>query len=84
MKKTIEIGLFKDWSVTNPELRRKVTRKLRRKKLKKRAEPADYTGIKYENYLEFIKNNPCSATTEMDTIYNHQDGPYIQTIKKSL
>lgn len=33
MKKTIEIGLFKDWSVTNLELRRKVTRKLRRKKL---------------------------------------------------
>ena len=75
----IEMGLFKDWGVTNLELRRKVTRKLRRKKLKKRAEPADYTGKKYEDYLEFIKSNPCSATTEMDTVYNHQDGPYIQT-----
>lgn len=52
---------------------------MRRKKIKKRAEPADYTGRKYEDYLEFIKNNPCSATTEMDTVYNHQDGPYIQT-----
>ena len=69
------MDLFKDWGVTNLESRRKVTRKLRRKKLKKRAEPADYTGRKYENYLEFIKNNPCSVTTEMDTVYNHQYGP---------
>lgn len=75
----IEMGLFKDWGVTNLELRRKVTRKLRKKKLKKRADPADYTGRKYDDYLEFIKNNTCSATTEMDTVYNQQDGPYIQT-----
>ena len=75
----IEMGLFKDWGVTNLDLRRKVTRKLRKKKLKKRAEPADYTGRKYEDYLDFIKSNPCSPTTEMDTVYNHQEGPYIQT-----
>ena len=60
-------------------MRRKTTRKLRKKKLNKRAQPADYTGRKYEDYLEFVKNNPCSATTEMDTVYNQQDGPYIQT-----
>lgn len=75
----IEMGLFKDWGVTNLDLRRKVTRKLKKKKLKKRAEPADYTGRKYEDYLEFVKNNPCSPTTEMDSVYNHQEGPYIQT-----
>ena len=75
----IEMGLFKDWGVTNLDLRRKVTRKLKKKKLKKRAEPADYTGRKYDDYLEFVKNNPCSPTTEMDTVYNHQEGPYIQT-----
>ena len=75
----IEMGLFKDWGVTNLDLRRKVTRKLKKKKLKKRAEPTDYTGRKYEDYLEFIKNNPCSPTTEMDTVYNHQEGPFIQT-----
>jgi len=73
------MGLFKDWGVTNLELRRKVTRKLRKKKLKKRSEQADYTGRKYDDYLEFIKNNTCSVTTEMDTFYNQQDGPYIQT-----
>ena len=74
------MGLFKDWGVTNIDLRRKVARKIsKKKKLKKRAEPADYTGRKYEDYIEFIKNNPCSPTTEMDTVYNHQEGPYIQT-----
>lgn len=75
----IEMGLFKDWGITNISLRRKVRRKLNKKKLKKRAEPADYTGRKYEDYLEFIKNNPDMVTTEMDTVYNQQDGPYIQT-----
>ena len=75
----IEMGLFKDWGVTNLELRRKVKRKLNRKKLKKRAEPADYTGKKYADYLDFVKNNPDMPTTEMDTVYNQQDGPYIQT-----
>ncbi len=73
------MGLFKDWGVTNLELRRKVKRKINKKKLKKRAEPADYTGRKYEDYLTFIKNNPYLPTTEMDTVYNHQEGPYIQT-----
>lgn len=76
----IEMGLFKDWGITSLDLRRKVTRKIRKKnKLKKRSEPADYTGRKYEDYLEYIKNNPTFATTEMDTVYNNQCGPYIQT-----
>lgn len=76
----IEMGLFKDWGITNIDLRRKVTRKItKKKKLKKRAEPSDYTGRKYEDYTEFVKNNPCSPTTEMDTVYNNQDGQYIQT-----
>lgn len=75
----IEMGYFKDWGVTNLELRRKVTRKIRKKKLKKRADPADYTGRKYEDYIRFIKEHPDMPTTEMDTVYNHQNGPYIQT-----
>ena len=76
----IEMGLFKDWGVTNLELRRKVRRKISGKtKLKKRSESADYTGRKYEDYLEFVKNNQSSPTTEMDTVYNNPDGPYIQT-----
>ena len=53
--------------------------KLIKKKKKKRAEPADYTGRKYEDYLEFVKNHSDMPTTEMDTVYNNQDGPFIQT-----
>ena len=50
-----------------------------RKKMKKRKVPVNYDGHKYTDYLEFIKNNPSIPTTQMDTVYNHQDGPYIQT-----
>lgn len=74
----IEMGLFKDWDVTNISLRRKVARKIRSKKLKKRAEPRNYEGRKYDDYLEFLNNNNC-ITTEMDTVYNNHCGPYIQT-----
>ncbi len=76
----IEMGLFKDWGITSLELRRKVTRKIRKKKkLKKRSESIDYSGRKYDDYIEYVKNNPTYATTEMDTVYNNQSGPYIQT-----
>ena len=75
----IEMGLFKDWGITNLSLKRKVKRKIRSKKLKKRNEPANYTGRKYEDYLQFKEDNPDVPTTEMDTVYNNQAGSYIQT-----
>lgn len=75
----IEMGLFKDWGITNLSLKRKVKRKIRSKKLHKRKEPADYTGRKYEDYIKFIAENPNIPTTEMDTVYNNTQGPYIQT-----
>ena len=75
----ISMGLFKDWGITNLSLKRKVKRKIRSKRLKKRNEPANYTGRKYEDYLQFIKEHPNMPTTEMDTVYNNQNGPYIQT-----
>lgn len=75
----IEMGLFKDWDVTNLTLKRKTKRKVSKKKLKKRKEPADYTGRTYSDYLEYKIQNPCIPTTEMDTVYNQQSGPYIQT-----
>ena len=51
------MGLFKDWGVTNIDLRKKVARKISRKnKLKKRSESADYTGRKYDDYVEFVKD----------------------------
>lgn len=75
----IEMGLFKDWDVTNLTLKRKVKRRLPKKQLKKRKEPENYTGRTYTDYLEYKIKNPNIATTEMDTVYNNQSGPYIQT-----
>lgn len=75
----IEMGLFKDWGVTNITLKRKVKRRLVKKQLKKRKEPENYTGRTYTDYLEYKTQNPHIVTTEMDTVYNNQSGPYIQT-----
>lgn len=74
------MGLFKDWDVTNLTLKRKVKRRMHKKKtLKKRKEPACYEGRTYTDYLEYKLENPNVPTTEMDTVYNNQSGPYIQT-----
>lgn len=76
----IELGLFRDWGVTNSTLKRKTTRKVSKKdKLKKRKEPANYEGRSYTDYLEYKTKYPNIPTTEMDTVYNNQNGPYIQT-----
>ena len=77
----IEMGLFKDWGVTNLTLKRKVKRKISKKKaqLKKRKQPANYEGRTYPDYLEFKIKYPNIPTTEMDTVYNQPSGPYIQT-----
>ena len=74
----IENGIFQDYGINNFSLRRQVSMK-KRKQLKKRKEPVNYDGRRYKDYLQFIKDNPNIITTEMDTVYNHQDGPYIQT-----
>lgn len=76
----IEMGLFKDWGVTNFTLKRKIRRKVTKKyKMKKRKEPADYEGRTYTDYLDYKIQYPNVPTTEMDTVYNSQSGPYIQT-----
>lgn len=75
----IEMGLFKDWNVTNLTLKRQIKRKVSKKKLKKRKQPENYEGRTYTDYLEYKVLNPNVPTTEMDTVYNHQSGPYIQT-----
>lgn len=73
------MGLFKDWGVTNITLKRKIRRRLPNKQLKKRKEPTNYNGRTYTDYLEYKVQNPNITTTEMDTVYNNQTGPYIQT-----
>jgi len=74
----IESGVFKDYGIDSFSLRRKVGMKPR-KRLKERRHPACYDGHRYEDYLEFTGDNPAVCTTEMDTVYNDPEGPYIQT-----
>ena len=59
--------------------KKKVKRKLPKKQLKKRKEPKNYEGRTYTDYLEYKIQNSTITTTEMDTVYNNQSGPYIQT-----
>lgn len=73
------MGLFKDFGIDNFSLKKKVSRRIRSKKLKKRRQPVNYKGREYKDYLQYIKSHPFEHTTEMDTVYNSQSGPYIQT-----
>ena len=75
----IEMGLFKEFGIDNFSLKRKVSRRIRSKKLKKRRQPVNYKGREYKDYLDYVKAHPLETTTEMDTVYNSQSGPYIQT-----
>lgn len=75
----IDMGVFKKFGLTNLSLKEKVSRKQFKNKYKKRKEPANYTGRKYEDYLQFVKENPNVITVEMDTVMNSLSGPYIQT-----
>ena len=74
----IEGGIFKDQGIDNFSLRRQVSMK-QRKKMKKRKQPANYDGHRYSDYLQFLSENPAVPTTEMDTVYNNPEGPFIQT-----
>lgn len=75
----IETGVFKKFGVDNFSLKEQVSRRQFKEKYKKRKEPANYTGRRYSDYLEFIQQNPDITAVEMDTVYNQQSGPYIQT-----
>ena len=75
----IDMGVFKKYGLINLSLKEKASRKQFKNKYKKRKQPANYTGRKYEDYQEFIKNNPSANTVEMDTVMNSLSGPYIQT-----
>lgn len=74
----IETGIFKDYGIDSFSLKRQVSMR-QRKKLKARKEPANYEGHKYKDYLAFREENPTIPATEMDTVYNDPEGPYIQT-----
>jgi len=74
----IETGIFKDYGIDSFSLRRQVAMR-KRKNLKPRKQPVSYEGHKYEDFLEFRNANPTIPATEMDTVFNDPEGPYIQT-----
>ena len=74
----IEGDIFKDYGIDRFSLRRQVSMKPR-KKTRVRKETANYENHKYEDYLNFVQANPTLNTTEMDTVYNQNEGPFIQT-----
>ena len=75
----IEMGVFKEEGIDVFSLKEQVSRKQFKDKYKKRKNIANYDGRKYEDYLNFKEQNPNAITVEMDTVYNEQSGPYIQT-----
>lgn len=75
----IETGVFKKFGIDNFSLKEQVSRKQFKDKYKKRKEPSNYNGHRYADYLEFVQQNKDMSPVEMDTVYNHQSGPYIQT-----
>lgn len=77
----IETGVFNEYGIDNFSLKEQVNRKQFNKKYKKRKEPANYDGHKYEDFLKFKEENPNTPVTEMDTVLNSLSGPYIQTFE---
>jgi IS30 family transposase len=75
----VESGVFKDFGVDNFSLKEQVNRKQFKNKYKKRKEPANYDGRRYADYLAFVNESPDCHVVEMDTVYNHPSGPYLQT-----
>ena len=77
----IEADIFKDNGIDLFSLKERLQRKAPKNKYKKRKIPVNYTGRTYEDYLKFMEENPSCNVIQMDTVYNNQDGPYIQTLK---
>lgn len=73
--------VFKDNGIDFFSLKEKIQRKPSKVKYKKRKEPVNYTNRKYSDFLDFMAENPDANIIEMDTVYNHPSGPYIQTLK---
>lgn len=72
--------LFKEFCIDCFSLKKKVSRCICSKKLKKRRQAVNYKGREYKDYLEYAKSHSFEHTTEMDTVFNSQSGPYIQTL----
>ena len=82
----IETGVFHEVAgITVMDLRRQVSRKITKKRsneYKKREDKKHLKGRTYNDYREYLQENPDVFVTQMDTVYNDEtNGPFIQTFK---
>lgn len=82
----IDSGIFQFiGGAINLDLRRKVSRKPSKKKSNEYKKREDRKFLKcrlYTDYLAYIQENPDTAVTQMDTVYNDgSNGPFIQTFR---
>ena len=77
-------GVFRKWHVLDIDLRQKTKRKLPKKKAlmyKKREDRSFLKNRLHQDYLRVKEAQPELQVVQMDTIYNEQTGPFIQTFK---
>lgn len=81
----IDDGIFSNWGINNACLRQKTSRKISKPKkgqFKKREDHKFLIGRTYNDYVEFVNENPDATIVQMDTVYNDgSNGPFIQTFK---
>ena len=81
----IEGQVFSIAGIHDIDLRRKTSRKVSKKtakSYKKREDRSFLKGRLYQDYQNYIKENPLAHVLEMDTVYNDvTNGPFIQTFK---
>lgn len=81
----IESGVFGSFGLSNIDLRLMVKRRMpkdKSKQYKKRTDRKFLNGRKYEDYTNYMSENPNTHVVQMDTVYNDvSNGPFIQTFK---
>lgn len=81
----IEGQVFSVAGIHDIDLRRKTSRRISKKlakPYKKRQDRAFLKGRLYEDYQNYVSENPLSHVLQMDTVYNDgTNGPFIQTFK---
>lgn len=81
----INDGVFNISGISNIDLRRKTGRKMSKKKTtlyKKRIDHSYLKGRTYNDYKDYITENPHMSVMQMDTVYNDiSNGPFLQTFE---
>lgn len=76
----IDRGVFRDYGVINLSLKEKVNRKTFKPRYRSKDSATHYLKRRYTDFIDFATHNPSQQITEMDTVYNSPEGPYLQTL----